>query len=90
MHHIVRDINRNTDSQSENMFYLPNSIFKSSFRILVASRLLTEIAPEVLSLPSSLNWADIDMTTDIKFQGSCSSCYAFSGIAAVESAYLIT
>ena len=51
--------------------------------------LMSEIDPEILKLPSYINWAEDGKTTEIKFQGICHSCYSFSGIASVESAILI-
>ena len=39
------------------------------------------------SIPSSIDWRDQGIVTPVKDQGYCGSCWAFSAIGPVESAY---
>lgn len=47
----------------------------------------TSIEPSV-TLPSSLDWRTSGITTPVKDQGGCGSCWAFSTVAVMESAIL--
>ncbi|OTF73136.1 Group 1 mite allergen-like protein (Cysteine protease), partial [Euroglyphus maynei] len=40
-------------------------------------------------LPTKFDWRDSNVVTPVKFQGECGSCWAFTSIANIESAYLI-
>ena len=40
-------------------------------------------------LPRSLDWRTLGKVTAVKNQGGCGSCWAFAGMAAVESRLLI-
>ncbi|KAK0578869.1 hypothetical protein LWI29_017543 [Acer saccharum] len=40
-------------------------------------------------VPESFDWRDQGAVTDIKYQGSCGCCWAFSALAAIESALKI-
>jgi hypothetical protein len=86
---IKNDLKNDLQSQSENPFHVGNSIFNSSERMLQSRGKMSEIDPEILKLPAYINWAEEGKTTNIKYQGKCRSCYAFSGLAAVESSILI-
>ena len=39
------------------------------------------------SIPSSIDWRDQGIVTPVKNQGRCGSCWAFSALGPVESAY---
>ena len=48
-----------------------------------------EEAEEVEGLPMTFDWRPQGVVTPVKDQGSCGSCWAFSAIEAVESAWAI-
>lgn len=86
---IKEDLAYDPRAQSKNPLHAEHAFFSSPERLLQSSGTTTEIDPEILKLPAYINWAEEGKTTRIKYQGKCRSCYAFSGLAAVESAILI-
>lgn len=44
---------------------------------------------DTLALPSTWDWRSEGKVTPVKDQGSCGSCWAFSSIEAIESAWMI-
>ena len=86
---VKQDLKESLQGQSENPYHLDTCVFSSSERVLQSSGKMSEIDPEILKLPAYINWAEEGKTTRIKYQGKCRSCYAFSGLASVESAILI-
>jgi C1A family cysteine protease len=86
---VKHDLDSQLKGASANPYHLSSCIFSSPERMLQSSGKSSEIDPEILKLPAYINWAEEGKTTMIKYQGKCRSCYAFSGLASVESAILI-
>jgi len=49
--------------------------------------LRTHRAEDSPAAPAQFNWIDKNVVTGIKDQGQCGSCWAFSGVAAMEGAF---
>uniref|UniRef100_K3W9N3 Uncharacterized protein n=1 Tax=Globisporangium ultimum (strain ATCC 200006 / CBS 805.95 / DAOM BR144) TaxID=431595 RepID=K3W9N3_GLOUD len=48
-------------------------------------------APQSMEgVPASWDWREHDVVTPVKNQGQCGSCWAFSAVAAMESAYALS
>ena len=48
-----------------------------------------QVLPQDVSLPSSYDWRNFGVIPDIRNQGSCGSCWAFSTVGVMESAIRI-
>lgn len=66
------------------MFVETTSLLENYQRPRRGGRSLQELNP-FKDLPKSLDWKAKGMVSDVKTQGSCNSCYAFSSNAAFEA-----
>ena len=44
-------------------------------------------SPQTSNLPESIDWEKLGTQSDIRYQGQCGSCWAFSIISAIETSY---
>jgi len=70
---------------------LTDEEFKDTFlgykRVQAPQALKSQSTESVKDLPDSVNWAEAGVTTGVKNQGQCGSCWAFATTEQVESYY---
>nr|XP_027195684.1 digestive cysteine proteinase 3-like isoform X2 [Dermatophagoides pteronyssinus] len=74
------------DERNKNLVRQKNDRNRSKRAVEVPKKCLVKNRDK---LPAKLDWRELNAVTPVKFQGECGSCWAFTSIANIESAYLI-
>jgi KDEL-tailed cysteine endopeptidase len=83
-HNFTLSINEFADLTTEEFSHHYSTLHKSD-----NYRLKNLVFLNKFSLPDSVDWREKGVVNSIKDQGQCGSCYAFSAVQAIESAWAI-
>jgi C1A family cysteine protease len=62
---------------------------KHAPKVRDTTKFMARAAAKPIAAPAAIDWRDLGVVNDIKDQGQCGSCWAFSATSAFESAYAI-
>lgn len=85
-HNFSLDVNEFADLTQEEFGKLYLSLHHSSSQ---SNRLINLVHLSSWNLPESVDWRLKNVVNNVKDQGQCGSCYAFSAVQAIESAWAI-
>ncbi|XWS12528.1 hypothetical protein CRYUN_Cryun37aG0096900 [Craigia yunnanensis] len=77
-------VNEFTDLTNEEFKAMRNGYKKRSSNIVASSKTSSFRYENVTAVPSSMDWRKKGAVTNIKDQGQCGCCWAFSAVAAME------
>ena len=83
-HNFTLSINQFTDMTQEEFTKIYRNLHRSD-----TNRLKNLAFLSMFKLPDSVDWRSNNVVNQVKDQGQCGSCYAFSAVQAIESAWAI-
>jgi len=63
---------------------------KHSPKVRDVSKFLARVEATPIRAPGAIDWREQGVVNEVKDQGQCGSCWAFSAVSAFESAYAIS